>query len=85
MAFLVPIFENCCGPLATGTWTATISSSPARAFFFTPVMNSATDIKRAPLVAATSTSAPTATSGGTPSPAGEAVPRFPPRVPRFRI
>src|SRR5215469_4028890 len=41
--------------------------------------------RRVPLVEAISTSAPPASSGGRASPAGDAVPRLPPTVPRLRI
>ena len=41
--------------------------------------------RRAPRTLASSTSAPSTRSGGSASPAGEAVPRLPPIVPRLRI
>ena len=62
-----------------------MSSSSASAFFFTPTRNSSSGIRRAPRTLATSTSAPSTSSGGSASPAGDAVPRFPPIVPRLRI
>ena len=51
----------------------------------TPVTNSAIGTRRVPRTDAHSTSAPSTTSGGSASPAGEAVPRLPPIVPRLRI
>ncbi len=36
IALRVPIFENCCGPSATGMWTRRISSSFSIEFRFTP-------------------------------------------------
>ena len=48
-------------------------------------MNSVTGTRRVPSVEAISTSASEAYRGGSPSPAGDEVPRFPPTVPRFRI
>ncbi len=62
-----------------------MSSSSASAFRFTPTRNSSSGIRRAPRTLATSTSAPSTSSGGSASPAGDAVPRFPPIVPRLRI
>jgi hypothetical protein len=40
MALRVPILANCCGPVAAGRWTATISSPGSRAVFLGPVKNS---------------------------------------------
>jgi hypothetical protein len=86
MALRVPTLANCWGPVATGMWTAQISSPSASALSLGPVKNSSIGIRRAPPDAeATSTSAPTASNGGWQSPAGEADPRFPPTVPRLRI
>ena len=65
--------------------TATMSSSGASAVRFGPSRKSAIAIVRPPRCEATSTTASTATSGGSASPAGEAVARLPPTVPRLRI
>ncbi len=86
MALRVPTLQNCCGPAASGTRTAVISSSGSIALLFTPVKNSSTGISRVPRAAdSTSTTASAASSGGCASPAGEAEPRLPPTVPRIRI
>ena len=85
IALRVPILENCCGPVATGTCTERISSSGSSALRFTPVKNSATGTIRRPRTDSTSTEAPAASSGGWASPAGEADPRLPATVPRLRI
>jgi hypothetical protein len=86
IALRVPIFANCCGPSAGAISKATMSSSSSSALRFGPVTNSATGTRRAPRSAdATSTTASEANSGGSPSPAGDAVPRLPPTVPRLRI
>src|SRR5687767_1128185 len=65
--------------------TATISSSAARAFRLTPSRKSRRRSSRAPRALASSTSASPTSKGGSASPAGDAVPRFPPIVPRLRI
>ena len=49
------------------------------------MMNSSIGTRRVPRTDASSTSAPTAYSGGSASPAGDEDPRFPPIVPRLRI
>ena len=85
IALRVPIFANCSGPSAGGTWNAAMSSSGARQLRFGPVMNSATGMRRLRAVEAISISASAAYSGGSPSPAGDDVPRLPPTVPRLRI
>ena len=74
----------CAAPEGT-TRTAVISSSGAAAFRFGPTRNSRNGSVRAPRTDATSTDASSTSSGGSASPAGEAVPRLPPSVPRFRI
>ena len=85
IAFRGPTFMNVCGAPLGVTRTATTSSSGSSAFRFGPTRNSETGILRAPRTLATSTSAPSTRSGGSASPAGEAVPRLPPIVPRLRI
>src|SRR5262249_34082801 len=80
-----PIFMKVCGAPLGRRCTATMSSSSARAFRFTPVRDSCIGTRRRPRTLATSTSAPSMSSGGKASPAGEAVPRLPPTVPRLRI
>ena len=85
IALRVPTFANCCGPRATGSSTAAISSSGASTVRFTPVKNSPTGSCRVPRTEASSTTASAASSGGWQSPAGEAEARLPPTVPRLRI
>ena len=85
MALRVPTFENCCGPGAGSTRNAAISSSLRMAFRLGPVKNSRTGTRRDPDAEASSTTASAARSGGCASPAGDAVPRLPPTVPRLRI
>ena len=51
----------------------------------TPTRNSTSAMRREPRTLATSISAPSTRSGGSASPAGDAVPRLPPIVPRLRI
>src|SRR5690606_7422156 len=85
IALRVPTLANCCGPAATGTRTARMSSSGARAFRLTPTKKSSIGISRLPRTDSASTVAPVASNGGWASPAGEAVPRFPAIVARFRI
>ena len=65
--------------------TATISSSGASALRFGPTRKSVSASMRAPPALRSSTCAPATSSGGSASPAGEAVARLPPIVPRFRI
>ncbi len=62
-----------------------MSSSSASAFFFGPTRNSESGMRRVPRTLASSSSACSTSSGGSASPAGEAVPRLPPIVPRFLI
>src|SRR5205814_801769 len=62
-----------------------MSSSFRIAFRLGPVKNSRTETWRVPAFDASSTHASDASSGGRASPAGEAVPRLPPTVPRLRI
>ncbi len=76
---------NVCGTREGVTQTAAISSSGSSTFRFTPATNAATGTRRLPRTEMHSTSAPSTTSGGIASPAGDAVPRLPPIVPRFRI
>ena len=85
MALRVPILLNCSGPDGSGMCTAAISSSGASALRFTPVKKSSMAIIRVPRTEAASICARAASSGGCASPAGEAVPRLPPTVPRLRI
>jgi hypothetical protein len=67
------------------TSTQEMSSSASSAFCFGPTRKSTRGRLREPRMLATTTSAPSTSKGGSASPAGEAVPRLPPRVPRFRI
>ena len=85
MAFRGPIFMKVCRAPLGLTWAATMSSSSASAFCLTPTRKSPSAIRRDPRTLATSISAPSTRSGGSASPAGEAVPRLPPIVPRLRI
>jgi hypothetical protein len=62
-----------------------MSSPVSIAFFFGPVKNSRTGMRRTPDFECSSTCASAASSGGCVSPAGEEVPRLPPTVPRLRI
>ena len=57
IALRVPIFANCCGPVAAGRWKAAISSSSRAALRLGPVTNSATGSRRVPVTLASSTSA----------------------------
>jgi hypothetical protein len=66
-------------------WKAAMSSLALKTFLFGPVMKSVIGTRRVPSLEDTSTSAAEAYKGGRPSPAGEAVPRLPPTVPRLRI
>ena len=85
IALRVPTFENVCGPVAGSMRKAATSSSFRAALRFGPVKNSRTGTRRVPDAEASSTSASDASRGGCASPAGEAVPRLPPTVPRLRI
>ena len=85
MALRGPTFANCWGPRAAGTRIVRMSSSGAITLRFGPVQNSSIGTARAPPDEASSTVAPEATSGGSASPAGDAVATFPPIVPRLRI
>ncbi len=76
---------NVCGPPEGATHAAVISSSGSAAFRFGPTRNSPSGTVRTPRTEASSTSAPSTSRGGSASPAGDAVPRFPPIVPRARI
>ena len=78
-------WRTAAGPSAGAMWNAAISSSSARQFRFGPVTNSRTAIRRVPALDASSISASDANSGGSPSPAGDEVPRLPPTVPQLRI
>ena len=80
-----PIFMNVCAAPLGWMCTATISSSSASAFRFGPTRKSVSGSRRVPRTLASSTSARSTSSGGSASPAGEAVPRLPPIVPRLRI
>ena len=85
IAFRGPTFMNVCAPPLGRRRTDVTSSSGASAVRFTPRRNSSSGSVRVPRTLASSTSARSARSGGSASPAGEAVPRLPPIVPRFRI
>ena len=85
IAFRGPTFMNVCGAPDGSTRTAVISSSGSAAFRFGPTRNSRSGSVRTPRTEASSTDASSTSSGGSASPAGEAVPRFPPSVPRLRI
>jgi hypothetical protein len=85
IAFRGPTFMNVSRTAPTRTRAATISSSDSSALRFTPSRKSSTGSVRLPRTLATSTSPSATSNGGSASPAGEAVPRFPPIVPRFRI
>ena len=84
IAFRGPTFMNVCGCPLGSTSTATISSSSASALRLTPSRNSRAG-------AAHATRARELDAGAldeqrrSASPAGDAVPRFPPIVPRLRI
>ena len=65
--------------------TAVINSSGRRTVSLTPVKNSDQGTVRCEETDASSMEASTAARNGWPSPAGLAVPRFPPMVPAFRI
>ena len=85
IALRVPTFENVCGPVAGSIRNAAMSSSLRAALRFGPVKKSRTGTRRVPDADASSTSASDASRGGCASPAGDAVPRLPPTVPRLRI
>ncbi len=85
IAFRGPTFMNVCVPRLGVSRTATISSSGSSAFRFGPTRKSRSGIVRTPPRRASSTSASATINGGSASPAGEAVPRLPPIVPRLRI
>ena len=76
---------NVWAPPLGASRTAVMSSSGSSAVRFTPSRNSESGSVRTPRTLASSTSRPSTRSGGSASPAGDAVPRFPPIVPRFRI
>jgi hypothetical protein len=85
IAFLGPTFMNVCGWRLGRSRTARTSSSSASAFRFGPTRNSASGSERTPRTLPSSTCASSMRSGGSASPAGDDVPRFPPIVPRLRI
>ena len=62
-----------------------MSSSGSRALRFGPTKNPSMSTTRRPRTDSTSTRARQASSGGWASPAGDAVARLPPTVPRLRI
>ena len=80
-----PILAKCCGPSTRGTRTAVTISPGRRPVRLGPVMCSAIGTLRTPSADAITTSASRAASHGSVSPAGLAVPTFPPTVPAFRI
>ena len=85
MALRGPIFMNVCGALDGRTRTAVASSSAPSALRLGPSRNSPSGSVRVPRTLASSTRASSTSSGGRASPAGDAVPRLPPIVPRLRI
>ena len=85
MAFRGPTFRNVSRASEAATDTPRISSSPASAFRLGPVTNSSSGSVRSPRRLTSRTSPAATRSGGIASPAGEAVPRLPPIVPRLRI
>jgi len=78
-------FMNVCGCPLGLSLTASTSSSSASAFRFGPRKNSVNGSVRTPRTLPSSTTASSTSSGGWASPAGDAVPRLPPIVPRLRI
>ena len=80
-----PSFRNADAAFSSllGTHTAARISSVRRNVFRFPTTNSASGSRRLPAADASSTSASRASSGGTPSAAGEALHKFPATVPRF--
>src|SRR5439155_9350032 len=86
MALRVPIFENDPGPLMAFQRAPRMGSPGPSAVFFTPRWNSFHGTARVAPPARTRTiSASYAANTGSASPAGDAVPRLPPTVPRLRI
>ena len=87
MALRVPTLRNSCGPRSTGTRTAVDQlARRAAPSASDPVTNSATGTRRGvPAGRGSSTTASSAASTGSVSPAGDAVPRLPPIVPALRI
>src|SRR5437660_5050172 len=69
----------------SATDTPAINSSSARMFRFGPTRKSCSGTARSPRTLTSFTSVPATRSGGIASPAGDAVPRLPPIVPRLRI
>ena len=76
---------NVCGAPLGSTRTDTTSSSGSSALRLTPTRNSPSGMRRSPRTLAISTRRSSTSSGGNASPAGDAVPRLPPSVPRLRI
>ena len=68
-----------------GNETECTNSDGCSEFLLTPTMKSANSISRLPSGPITWMVASNAASTGSESPAGEQVPRFPPRVPAARI
>ena len=85
IAFRIPTFKNSCGPSSRGSLTDSIISPACKAFDFTPVTNSSTEISRCPVDDLRFKIAFIATNTGIVSPAGDAVARLPPKVPALRI
>ena len=85
MALRVPTLRNSCGPSSTGTDTLRITSSGAKVFCFGPTINPSRPTSRLPRTEQMVMRASRAASGGSVSPAGDAVARFPPSVPALRI
>src|SRR3954453_18206903 len=80
-----PTFMKVSRAGSASTETSRMSSSSASALRLTPTTNSCSDVVRSPRTLAMRTCAPATSSGGSASPAGDEVPRFPPIVPRLRI
>ena len=85
IALLEPTLRNSCGLSNTGTRTDSINSPCTKDVCFTPTIRSSKEIALLPSELLSETSAPNAERTGIISPAGEAVPIFPPIVPAFRI
>ena len=85
MALRTPTLVKPWYPSSTGTVTDTTSSPGCRDVRLTPVNRSWMAMSLRPDVPATVTTASSAARTGSESPAGDAVPRFPPTVAALRI